>query len=55
MAEVCEGGMGRCSGDEPLILTRCHSFKKPWKGGNLSVVKPTTYGHKGENFFFHNF
>ena len=50
---VCEKErMGRCLVDESLTLTRCHSFMKPWKGRNPSVVKPTTYGHKGENFFF---
>ena len=46
--------MGR-SGEEPLTLTRCHSFMNPLKGGDVSVAKPRTYEHKGENFFFISF
>ena len=44
--------MGCCLGDELLTLMRCHSFMKPWKGGNQSVDKPTTYEHKGEILCF---
>ena len=29
-------------GDEPLTLIRYHSYMNPWKGGSLSVAKPTT-------------
>ena len=40
---VCEGRcMWCCPGDEPLTLTRCHSFMKGLKGGNPSVAKSTT-------------
>ena len=28
--------------DEPLTMRRCHSFLKPWKGGNSSMAKPIT-------------
>ena len=32
---VCEGEyMGRSSGDEPLVLTRCHIYMKLVKGGS---------------------
>ena len=55
--ELCMSGecMDCSPGDEPLTLKRCHSFMKPWKGGNSSVAKPKTSEHKGENFFFHIF
>ena len=43
--------MGRRWREEPLTLTRCHSYMKPWKVGILSVAKPTTEGDEGENFF----
>ena len=33
--------MGRSPGDEPLTLTRCHSYMKPLKGGSPSVAEPT--------------
>ena len=36
MIGMCGGGFVR--GNEPLSLTRCHSFMKPWKGDNLSVA-----------------
>ena len=56
MAGACEGEcMGRSQGDKLLTLMICHGFMKPWKGGNPSVAIPTTYEHKGENFFFHIF
>ena len=51
MVEVCEREfMGFSLGDKPLTLMRCHSFGLP-QGWN-SEIKPTTCGHKGENFFF---
>ena len=34
--------MERCPGDEPLTLTRCHSFMNPLKGGSPFVAEPTT-------------
>ena len=33
--------MGSSPGDEPLTLTRCHSYMKPL-GGNLFVAEDTT-------------
>ena len=43
MTKVCEGEcVVRSPGDEPLTLTSCHRYMNPVKGGNLSVVKPTT-------------
>ena len=39
---VRENFVGHYVGDEPLILTRCHSNMKPLKGGIPSVAKPTT-------------
>ena len=41
------GFMGRCPGDEPLILTSYHNFDlqqlyEALKGGSPSVAKPTT-------------
>ena len=40
---VCEGKcMRRSPGDEPLTLTKCHSYMKPLKGGSPSVAEPTT-------------
>ena len=40
---VCKGEcMMRTPGNEPLTLTRCHSYMKPWKGGNPSVAELTT-------------
>ena len=48
----CEGECtNRTHGDKPLTLTRCHSFMKPWKGGNPSVAKPTIK-RKKESFYF---
>ena len=34
--------MGRSPGDEPLTLTRCHSYMKPMKGGSLFLAELTT-------------
>ena len=43
MVGICEGECIGCSlGDEPLTLTRCHSYMKPIKGGSPSVAEPTT-------------
>ena len=46
--KVCEGEcIGRCPGNEPLTLTRCHSCElqqlyEAFEGGSLSVAEPTT-------------
>ena len=40
-----------CLRDKPLTLMRYHSFMKLWKGGKLSVAKPTIEEHKREHFF----
>ena len=34
--------MGCSPGDEPLTLTRCHSYMKPLKGGSSFVAESTT-------------
>ena len=42
MVGVSDGKcMGRSTGDEPLILTRCHSYMKGLKGGSPFVAEPT--------------
>ena len=42
MAGVCEEERaGRRLGDDPLTLTRCHSYMKPLKGGSPSEAEPT--------------
>ena len=53
MAGICEREcMGRGLGVEPLTLTKCHSFMKPWKGGNPSVAKSQLKSIKGKISFF---
>ena len=57
MARVCEEEcMGRCPGDEPLTLTRCHScdLQQLYEAleGRYSVCDQ---GHKVENLFFISF
>ena len=53
MGGVCEGECMGCSPrDEPLTLTRCHSYIKPLKGGIRLWPTVQLKGHKGENFCF---
>ena len=57
MGGLCEGEFTRSrSRDDPLTLTRCHiceltQLYEALEGWKFSVGKPTTEGHKGENFF----
>ena len=42
-AGICEEEyMERSPGDEPLTLTRCHSYMKSLKGGSPFVAEPST-------------
>ena len=34
--------IGHSLGDEPLTLTRCHSYMQPLKGGSPFVAESTT-------------
>ena len=42
---------GHNPGDEPLTLTRCHSYTKPVKGGSPFVPSLQLKGHKGKICF----
>ena len=44
--------VGRSTRDEPLTLTRWHSYMKPLKGRNLSVAELQLKGIKGKFFSF---
>ena len=58
MVKVCEREcIGRCPGNEPLTLTRCHSCElqklyEAFEGGSPSMTKLTTLGHEGEILSF---
>ena len=47
--------MGHSPGDEPVTLTKCHSFMKPRKGGNHLCSCPQLLGIKRKMSFFISF
>ena len=54
---VCMGfvrgnARGRCLGNEPLTLTRCHSLMKPLKGEIRLWPRPQLQNIKGKISFF---